>query len=30
VQILFHPVHKERQRLVQRTCRKSPFRVQAV
>jgi hypothetical protein len=27
VQILFHPVHKERQRLVQRTCRKSPFRV---
>jgi hypothetical protein len=26
-QILFHPVHKERQRLVQRTCRKSSFRV---
>src|ERR1700704_3826543 len=25
VQILFHPVHKERQRLVQRTCRKSPL-----
>ena len=27
VQILFHPVHKERQRLVRRTCRKSMLRV---
>jgi hypothetical protein len=30
VQILFHPVHKERHRRVQRTCRKSPFRVKSV